>query len=307
MHRRKKYGEMMESCGHVVTYLEIKNKHKKDIISIKKLEKRYDLIWLQNISYIRNNKKFIDYARSTGIPVVVYYTFNPQESYKDLEWIKTWKRIDYFFVHNKIFSDFLKSIGVNAYYMPLGFYPDQYYKASMDKKFDVSFCGTDLKREDKNVDKRAIYIRSLKEYNIVVYGQGFESKVGNIPVGSYKTHKKQRRIYGKTRINLDLPFFCTPDKIYQDGNNRYHVKNRFFEVPATGGFLLTVRCPEFLDIFGEDTVGYYDDNIESLRENVSRYLKDDSLRKKMSERAYKLVHEKHTYLHRFKKMFKIIG
>ena len=307
MHRRKAYGGMMEQCGHKVNYLKVKDKHKKNSISFSYLENKFDLIWFQNISYVRNNGKFIDSARSMGVPIVVYYTFNPQESYKDYGWIKVWKRIDYFFVHNKIFCEFLKGVGVNAHYMPLGFYTNQYFKVFTDKVFDVSFCGTDLKREDKNVDKRAIYIRALKKYNIVVYGQGFKGKVGKISVSSYKTHKKQRNVYSKTKINLDLPFFCTPDKIYQEGNSRYHIKNRFFEVPATGGFLLTVRCPEFLDIFDEDTVGYYDDNIESLRESVARYLKDDSLRKKMSKRAYKLVHDKHTYLHRFKKMFKIIG
>ena len=90
------------------------------------------------------------------------------------------------------------------------------------------------------------------------------------------------------------------------GENKYHLKNRFFEIPATGNFLLTVRCPEFLDIFGEDTVGYYDDNIESLKENVKKYLRDKDLRVKMAKRAYKIVHQKHMYLHRFQEMFKII-
>ena len=81
---------------------------------------------------------------------------------------------------------------------------------------------------------------------------------------------------------------------------------RFFEIPATCNFLLTARHSDFLEIFDEDTVGYYDDNIESLKENINKYLKDEKLRKKMTKKAYKIVHERHTYLHRFKKMFKII-
>ena len=84
------------------------------------------------------------------------------------------------------------------------------------------------------------------------------------------------------------------------------MKNRFFEVPATGNFLLTVRNPEFVGIFDETMVGYYDDNIESLRENIEKYLVDEKLRKKMAARAYQVVNEKHTFLHRFKDMLNII-
>ncbi|KKM82172.1 hypothetical protein LCGC14_1322220 [marine sediment metagenome] len=304
--RRKKYGELMEGFGNKVKYVKIKHKKEKNQIPESCVNKKIDLVWFQNIFYIKNNPSLINCIKSLGIPICSYFTFNPQESYTEKKWMNVWKKIDYFFVQNKIFYDFLKKNNCNAYYMPLAFYPDQYYKTINNKKYDISFCGTDLIRETKDVDKRARYIQSLQKYNIAVYGDGFKNKVEGIPVFSYKTHSKQRNVYGKTKINLDLPFFCTPGEIYRKGNNRYHFKNRFFEVPATGNFLLTVRCPEFLDIFPEDVVGYYDDDIESLKENVKRYLKDEKLRNEMAKKAYKLVHQKHTYLHRFKEMFKII-
>ena len=307
MRRRKKYGEMMEKCGHKVRYLLVKNKDKKNQISNDCLKKKPQIVWFQNTSYVKNNPIFIDHVKSLGIPIVVYYTLNPQESYAEKKWMDTWKRIDYLFIHNKEFHKFLKSNNFNSYYMPIGFFTDQYYKTINKKIFNISFCGTDLTRENRKKDKRAKYIRSLEKYNIVVYGQGFKNKVGKIKVHSYRTHKKQRNIYGESKINLDLPFFNTPYNFYKKGYRQYHIKNRFFEIPATCNFLLTVRCPEFLDIFPEDTVGYYDDNIESLKDSVKRYLKDSKLRKKMTERAYKLVYQKHTFLHRFKKMFKIIG
>ena len=306
MKRRKRYGEMMESCGSSVKYLEVKDKHKKNNIFFNCIKDKPDAIWFQNAAYIKNNINFVDYAKSLNIKIISYYTFDPQESYADFQWMEVWKRIDYFFVHNKDFYEFLKENGIISYYMPLGFYPDQYCKTIENKIYDISFCGTDLSRESKKEDKRAEYVRSLREFGIIVYGKGFKDKVGDIPVFSYKTHEIQRKVYGQSKINLDLPFFNTPHKFYKKGNKRYHIKNRFFEIPATGNFLLTIRCQEFLEIFGEDTIGYYDDNIESLKESVKKYLKDDKLRKKMSEKAYKLVHEKHTYLHRFKEMFKII-
>jgi len=118
-----------------------------------------------------------------------------------------------------------------------------------------------------------------------------------------KSHQQQRNAYAITKVNLELPFFSAPcDKM----RNRYHFKNRFFEIPATGNFLLSLRTNEFLEIFPEDTVGYYDDNIGSFKESVDKYLKDKKLRRKMAEKSYRLVHDKHTFLHRFKKMSKII-
>ena len=100
-----------------------------------------------------------------------------------------------------------------------------------------------------------------------------------------------------------MPFFSGACSFMR---NKYHFRNRFFEIPATNNFMLSLKTPEFLEIFGEDTIGYYDNNIESLKGNVDKYLKDENLRKKMTKKAYKLVHQEHTFYHRFKEMFKII-
>ena len=302
MGRRKDYGKMIEICGHQVIYLEKREKERKNILTEKEIKKyKPDLVWFQNPYYIYNNLETIEYIKSKNIITVIYNTYLPKSPY--VNDIDIWKNIDFLFIHNKEFNEFLINCGLNSYYMPLGFYPSQYYKIINKKKYNVSFCGTALERDDIDKDKRAKYIRALKKYNICVFGKSFKGKVDKIPVYFYKTHDQQREIYSKTIINLDLPFFHSVPSFY---SKKYHIKNRFFEIPATGNFLLTVRFPEFLDIFDEDTVGYYDDSIESLKESVKRYLKDDKLRKKMARKAYRLVRQKHTYLHRFKEMFKII-
>ena len=292
----------MEEQGATVKYLEIVNKRKKNQLPLKLLDKKsFDFIWFQKATFIKDNPLFVRYIKEKNIPIVLYNTYSPGTPYT--EEMELWSKIDFLFVHNKEFYKFLKKNSFNAHYVPVGFYPEQYYKTINKKKFEVSFCGTALPKEDLNSDKRAIYIRSLSNFNTVVYGHTYKGKVGDIPVRSYKTHNEQRKIYSKTKINLDVPFFYSSPEFYK---NKYHIKNRFFEIPATGNFLLTVRCPEFLDIFDENTVGYYDDNLESLKENVKRYLKDDEKREKMAEKAYKLVHQKHTFTHRFEKMFKIL-
>ena len=302
MGRRKLYGEMMRQCGNDVKYFEVKEKKKKNVIKTDILKKnKFDLVWFQNPFYIKNNPIFIEYIRSKKIPIVIYNTYMPFIPYS--ECMDIWNKIDFLFVHSLEFHNFLQDSNLNSFYMPLGFYPEQYHKIKDRPIYDVMFCGTALSRDSSLEDKRAIYLRSLKKFNIVVYGKSFSGKVGNIGVRDYWTNFQQCRLYPKSRINLDLPFFHQEPKFYRD---KYHIKNRFFEIPATGNFLLTVRCPEFLENFDEDTIGYYDDNIDSLKESVKRYLKDKRLRQKMAKKACKLVYQKHTYLHRFKKMFKII-
>ena len=302
--RRKFYGREMEKCGYKVAYLEAKSKKKKNTLSVKDIKRSNPgLVWFLNPFYVKNNPIALEYIKSKKIPIVVYSTYNPQEPYDSEEWMKTWGQIDFFFVQNKEFHKFLKKKGFNSYYMPLAFHSTQYYRMVNKRRHDVSFCGAISLRANPEIDPRVIFAKSLSEFNIVVYGESFKDKLGVIPVYSYKTHREQRLIYSQTKINLDLPFFSICHSFY---DNKFHFKNRFFEIPATGNFLLTCRCPEFLDIFDEGIVGYYDDNIESLKENVNKYLKDKKLRRQMTERAYKLVHAKHTFKHRFKEMFKII-
>jgi spore maturation protein CgeB len=297
---------MMEKCGHTVRYLQILEKKIKNQVHVKNIKKyNPDIVWIYTPYYISRkviSDETISYIKSKNIPIVMYSTVDPEFDYK--EQMDVWSKIDFLFLHYKPMYEYLRERGLNAFYSPLGFYPDQYYKKKSSIKIhDVSFMGTAFRRVSPEEDKRTIYLQSLKKYSIGVYGESFKKRLKGISVKPFRSHEIQGEIYSKSKINLDLPF---ADYVHPSYNGQYHFKNRFFEIPATGNFLLTARCPEFLEIFGDDCVGYYDDNIESLKENVKRYLRDKDIRKKMSKKAYRIVHEKHTYLHRFKKMFKII-
>ena len=299
--RRKRYGKEMESLGHTVIYHYV-DKNKRDGISISKIKKhKPDVVWLLNPYYIRKNKVAIKYIRSQKIPIVMYGTLSTDTPFSD--WMHIWDKIDLMFIHNKECCDFLQGEGLKAYYMPIGFYPDMYHRSVKAPKYDATFCGNISPKVDRKKDRRCIFIQALREFKTKVYGQAFVGKLRGIPVASYGTHKKELNVYAKTRINLDLPFYYICNKFYKD---RSHIRNRFFEVPASGNFLLTLRCEESLAIYGEDTVGYYEDDPESLKEQVARYLKDDDLRKKMAKKAHKLVKSKHTFKHRFKEIFKIL-
>jgi len=302
--RRKLYGKYLEECGHKVIYLEKKHKTIKNQISIKEIKKTNpDLIWFLSPFYVKYNPIVMEYINSKKIPITFYHGVGGRFPYT--EWIDVWKQFTVAFpVAYDLHEYFIKN-GINSYHMPFGFHPNQYFKCVNNQKYNVSFAGTVCKNIDVKKDYRCIYLNSLKEYKkICVFGESFKNKLNkNIIIKKCKTHKEQREAYSITKINLELPFFSDSCDFMKD---KYHFRNRFFEIPATGNFLLSLKTKEFLNIFGEDTIGYYDNNIESFKESIDKYLKDKILRKKMTKKAYKLVHQKHTFLHRFQEMSNII-
>ncbi len=300
--RRGLYGSMMKKFGHKVIYFSISKKAPKQLQAKHIKKYKPDLVWLLNGFYVKNNIKTIDYIRSKKIPIAMYSTFNPQEPYTD--WLNVWKRIDFLFVHHRGFCDYLKSQGLNAHYMPIGFYPQMYSRETRRNTINVSFCGGVKPYINPKKDKRCVYIQSLKGLGVVAYGHRFRGKLRGIRVKDFSEHEEQKMIYSRTSVNLDLPFCSGCHPFYKD--EAPHLKNRFFEIPATGNFLLALRHPETLGMFDESMIGYYDDNVESLREETVKYLADKKLRSKMSERAYQHVYGHHTFTNRFNKMFKIL-
>lgn len=306
--RRKKYGEMMNRCGHEVVYELILEKKIPNQITPKDIKKHNpDVLWLYTTYYLWKkviSQEAIDYCRKEGIRIVSY-----SHLLQDLtleKQIGIYKNLDILFMSSKEGSKYFENNGINSFYVPLGFYPDQYFKTKSSKKeYDVSFMGSAFKNLPTNKDRRNIFLQSLKDHNIAVFGEGFKERLKgiNIPIGKYRGHDIQREVYSKTKINLGLPFSLSSLDEYR---GKCYLKNRFFEIPATRNFFLTIRDPDFLEIFDEDTIGYYDNSIESMKENIDRYLVDKDIREKMAAKAYKMVHEKHTYFHRFQDMFKII-
>ncbi len=306
--RRKKYGKMMEICGHKVKYLRILEKKIKNQVHIKDIKKHNpDIVWIYTPYYVSRkviSDETIQYIKSKKIPIAMYATIDPEVPYTEM--MNTWKKIDFLFVQQMLLCNFLRKNNLNAHYIPLGFYPDQYYKTINKKEYDITFMGSSQNFVPLEKDRRSIFMQSLSnsQYNIVVFGHTFRDRLRDMVVKDFSGHDIQRIIFSKSKINLDLPFINYRHSFYK---KQFHLKNRSFEIPSTMNFLLTLKCDEFLNIFGEDTIGYYDNNIESFKESIDKYLKDKSLRIKMAKKSYKLVHEKHTYLHRFKKMFKIIN
>jgi len=313
--RRALYADIMRKLGHNVYAIDVGNKmhsKKKDHLPIKLIKKiKPDIIWLLSPFYIANgiiSEEKIQYLKDNNIFISVYGCFDVETPYT--EWIDSvWKKIDFLFLDSLICARDLKKRGIDAHFVPLGFHTGQYYyfRGNCKKKIDFSFMGSSQKTS--KYQKRIKYINKLHEelpdLNIKVYGNSFKGHLlTGIKCHSFNCHAHQRQVYARSKISLDLPFVNTSCPFYKD---MLTIKNKFFELPATGNFMLTVKSEESLRFFSDKEIGYCDDNIESMKDKIKYYLNHTVEREKMAERAYCIAHKHHTYTHRFIEMFSIIN
>ncbi|MBI4776571.1 MAG: glycosyltransferase [Deltaproteobacteria bacterium] len=95
-------------------------------------------------------------------------------------------------------------------------------------------------------------------------------------------------IYGTSAINLNL---SRPQV-------RTGLNQRFFDVPAAEGFLLTDFREDILDLFEEgEEIAVFRSGPE-LKDMVRRFLGDARRRRQMAGRARRKVLDRHTYVHR---------
>ena len=85
------------------------------------------------------------------------------------------------------------------------------------------------------------------------------------------------------------------------------IKGRNFEVPGSGGFLLTADADNLTDYFedGKEIVIFKD--TKDLIEKAKYYLGHENERAAIAEAGYQRSLREHTYEKRFNEMFKIMG
>ncbi len=84
------------------------------------------------------------------------------------------------------------------------------------------------------------------------------------------------------------------------------INQRPFDVSACGAFLLTDERESLRELFAEDELISYS-NIDELVELTGYYLKNDTERRNLAQRARDRVLMEHTYAHRIEEIFKNVG
>ncbi len=214
--RWTQYGKEMEALGHQVEYFHIGDKKRGKVVPLGMLD-NCDMVWTLTSQYVFSGlitKEFIKLAKRRNIPLVTYSTISMSESFDD--WVKSYEAFDWCFIHSIHFTarinEYMKKD--NCFFMPLGFYQNQYYPGSVKPTLDVSFCGSAQTQVPAGDDQRLrMLVEVKKRFGLKVYGRSMCQRMGD-RIRRYKTHDEQRGIYWTSRINLDLPYMNTTKPEY---------------------------------------------------------------------------------------------
>lgn len=193
-----------------------------------------------------------------------------------------------------------------------------------NESYKITFVG-------KNYGNREDYINLLKSANLPV--QGFGNGWGS----GFVSQEKMLEIFSFSKINLNFtetPYMTAKDRVkilaklvvkkelgqYKFsghrlidnlksaiGTQRRQIKGRTFEVPACGGFLLTGDADNLRDYYadGKEVVIFKDK--QDMAEKCKYYLAHESERQAIAKAGYERTIKEHTYVDRFKEIFKALG
>jgi spore maturation protein CgeB len=182
-----------------------------------------------------------------------------------------------------------------------------YDRAAAELAYDVSFVG------QPHGNRREV-IEAVQAAGIDVrcFGNGWE--------GGRLGHEEMVRTFSTSRINLNLANSSTPNPTLRRRVGAYargrrpdiavrpsQIKGRTFEVPGSGGFLLTDRVAHlerYFDIGREIAVF---SSTDELIEQARFWLTHPDERAAVADAGYRRVRAEHTYDHRFAEIFAAIG
>lgn len=185
----------------------------------------------------------------------------------------------------------------NVQWIPLAgdteLHPCSQILPEVDFNYDISFVGGwRPEREDTMIALLKKYGSSIK---IGIYGPSWAVKTRNqqirkLVIPHAVLGKDMAKVFQKSRINLNRI----------DVTNYPAANMRFFEIPASGGLMLSSSCPEMSEVFKEfESVVYFKNNFELINK-VEYLLNNDSRR--MREVSHQIILNGHTYRHRLEKI-----
>lgn len=213
---------------------------------------------------------------------------------------KNKKEFDLNIISNKKYYDNLmlsKQLTSPVIYLEKGFDPRIHYpRVKKNYKKDVVFIGTYEK-------ERFDYINYLAENGIEVHIYGNNWNV--------KTHSKFLHIHGNEIIGDDFTKMIHQTRIclnFLRQINQDVITSRTFEIPASGGFMLSERTEFQKKYFKEDKDAVYFSSKKELLEKVVYFLNHDDEREKIRENGINVsVKKKYSLEERAMEFTKIIS
>jgi spore maturation protein CgeB len=142
---------------------------------------------------------------------------------------------------------------------------------------DICFIGSWSERREN-------ILTSLRDLDFKICGWGWSKKLNadNFPKWDFNSPvamKEMMLIFARTKININILTI----------ENRDRVNPRNFDIAVAGGFQLSERTDEVLEVFKEDVDIACFSSSEELKSKAEFYLKNDNLREKIALAGYKKI------------------
>lgn len=304
--RWAKYATFLRELGHTVHLIILKNKILPNQVTAAHYSPKYDIVWVFGADGIYHKvltDGFIDAVKNNRSVFIGYCTLSTIVPFKD--WVNNYKVFDICFLHSKLVTDMAEVAGLsNVHYVPYGFDKDEYYKIDIKKRFNISFMGSAQTNRPPEEDTRAQIINALKGFNIRVFGRNLRERVHkSIKVSRFTTHREMNMIFNQSKINLNITII---NSALPEFLNKHHPKNRFYEIPGSGNFMISGYADEFNDQFNDGIHCSYYHTIDNLCSKVDYYLTHEKEREDIALAGYHQAIKYHQTKFRFRDMMDII-
>jgi spore maturation protein CgeB len=168
-----------------------------------------------------------------------------------------------------------------------------YNRRGRPLKYEVTFVG-------QRYGERPKLVAAIRKAGIDIRCWGHGWRLGRLD------HTEMVEVFESSRINLNLANSWRP-RFSPRRPAVEQIKARLFEVPGSGGFLLTQPAPHLGEYFAlESEVGIFR-RAGDLVDRIQEWLADENRRADAADRAYRRVLEEHTYDRRFAEIFHAAG
>jgi len=152
---------------------------------------------------------------------------------------------------------------------------------------DVTFVGT-------RTPRREPILYAVQDFDLLVYGPGWcNSTLRKSCVRPEAFGSRTNEVFNRSRINLNVHNWTAPGTA---------MNLRLFEVPASGGFLLTDWVAEIDSAYTEDEHLVCWRSVEELRDKIVYYLAHDAERREIARRGHEHFLRHHTYAARVRQL-----
>ncbi|MGB9772135.1 MAG: CgeB family protein [Candidatus Kapaibacteriota bacterium] len=175
-----------------------------------------------------------------------------------------------------------------------------YVNFLQSKGIDIKCFGRGWKNGRVSFDEMLNIFRTSK------INLNFSNSSGSLRLRNLATLFFTRRIDMKLRLYPFWMFYFNAQALFNRFTRR-QIKGRVFEIPGSGGFLLTQNADNLSDYFLDGKEIAIFENKRDLLEKVKFYLEKEDFRKEVAYNGYLRAIREHTYEARFKDIFKKIG